>query len=162
MRAELTRAQADVERMSAELETKNAKLAESEQLLNSNNQVRTLAPHAEPDPALGSARQWSRACVELIWLWLCQVITWLNKEVNEAQLGRRQFGKPPFSPTTAAAAATAGAGAGAGAAFNPSGTPTATPPRRVPAAGAAPPLSFLRKPGAPLICATRIRSGCVR
>ena len=42
MRAELTRAQADVERMSAELETKNAKLAESEQLLNSNNQVRPL------------------------------------------------------------------------------------------------------------------------
>lgn len=58
MRAELTRAQSEVERMSAELDAKNAKLLESEQLLSTNNQV----------------------------------ITYLNKEVNEAQLGRRQFG----------------------------------------------------------------------
>ena len=78
MRAELTRAQADVERMSAELETKNAKLAESEQLLNSNNQVRTLRhTQSRTDRCLCllvfSSRQLSRARVDLRWLWSCDV-----------------------------------------------------------------------------------------
>ena len=77
MRAELTRAQADVERMSAELETKNAKLAESEQLLNSNNQVRPLRHTPSlTDRRLGLlvvSRQLPRARVDLIWLWLLVV-----------------------------------------------------------------------------------------
>ena len=69
MRAELTRAQADVERMSAELETKNAKLAESEQLLNSNNQVRPLRhtpSRADRDPRLCSFSLGS--CLVLAWI----------------------------------------------------------------------------------------------
>ena len=63
LRSELAAQSAETQKLQAELDTKNGKLEESHQLLQSNQQV----------------------------------ITWLNKEVNEAQLGRRGTGSSAVS-----------------------------------------------------------------
>lgn len=87
-----------VERLKKDLATATTKLEESNRLIESNQQVRRTPLDAAVWRCWSPYRRWRMLCC------LCrQVITWLNKEINEAQLGRGAYATTPtaaFTPVT--------------------------------------------------------------